>query len=287
MNPQLQPYQDGSTDGSINRANEVRRDDLVKVPSIGIYDIDFAVYSHLVNQIKPTVVENGDNSIEVPVQFANGETWSQIRQYGFIRDGTNKVMAPIIILRRSSIATDDRFPIQDTRNPFVGKFTVVPYKTNSMQWDRIAGQYQVKESIESYVVDIPKNLRFSYELVIFTDLVEQMNVIIQAILGATNQMWGDYFKFRTVIQDTTHDNVNLPGEDRLVKTTMTLQVDGHIRNEYEYHESKIQKQFSVKRVVFMNETTDEIFPENLDDDNSRQHGEISNEQINSPRQIRL
>ena len=81
----------------------------------------------------------------------------------------------------------------------------------------------------------------------------------------SNHIWGDFHKFRTTIQSITPDNVNVPGEDRLIKTTISLQVDGYLRNEYEYQQSKIQKAFSVKKVKFLEESTDQIIYDDVQD----------------------
>ena len=127
-----------------------------------------------------------------------------------------------------------------------------------MQWDRVAGQYLKKDSVEYYLVDLPDYIRVSYELIIWTDLQEQMNHIVHAITNTNDHVWGDSNTFRTNIQDTTHDNVNVPGEDRLVKTTMTLQVDGYLRSEYKYQTSKVQKQHSIKTVRFLEEGSEKV-----------------------------
>jgi len=127
-----------------------------------------------------------------------------------------------------------------------------------MQWDRVAGQYLKKDSVEYYMVAFPEYVRVSYELIIWTDLQEQMNQVVHSILTTNDRVWGDINTFRTSIQDITHDNVNVPGEDRLVKTTMTLQVDGYIRLEYQYHQSRIQKQHSIKTVRFLEEGSEKV-----------------------------
>ena len=127
-----------------------------------------------------------------------------------------------------------------------------------MQFDQISGQIARKESIEYYLLTIPNYVRLTYDLIIWTDLQEQMNVLVQQLFDFDNHMWGDYWKFRTTIQSTTHENLNVPGEDRLVKTTMNLQVDGYLRNEFTYHESSLQKAYSVKTVKFLQEGSEQI-----------------------------
>ncbi len=265
MKPSTLPYQQGTSTSIGNRANEIRRDDdVIKIPKITLYDIDYAIYYHLNDNVKPRVVENGI-SIPVPVQFANGEKWSQIRSNGFLRDGNKKIQAPLIILRRNDVSADERLNFLSTNtfgpNVFTPKGKILPYRTSNMQYDRTAGQYLSKDSYEFYIVDVPDYCRVTYDLIIWTDLIEQMNTIVQNLIPLSDHVWGDYHKFRTKIMSITHDNINAPGEDRIIKTNISLQVDGYLRNEYEYHGSKIQKAYSLKRVDFLNETTDEIIYE--------------------------
>lgn len=273
MTPEINPYQYGSTAGFIDRSQQFRRDnDTVKVPAISIYDIDYAIFFHLSENIKLSIISDS-KAIEVPVMFGNGEKWSQIRQHGYLRDKDRKVMAPIVILRRIDIANDDRIQLPTGQmwggnSTFYPKFKVIPYKTNGMQYDRLAGQYLSKESVEFYLLDMPEYVRVNYEMVVWTDLQEQMNTIVQRIIPTNGHIWGDYYKFRTTIQSITHDNVNVPGEDRLIKTTISLQVDGYLRNEFEYQQSKIQKAYSIKRVDFLAETTDEVFNDQINDLNA-------------------
>lgn len=274
MKPLVFPYQDGRTvNSNADRSSQMdRRNDVVKVPKIGLFDIDYSVYFFLNEVWKPTVIEN-DVSIPVPVMFANGEKWSQIRANGFLRDASRKIQSPLIIIKRNDVQDDTRLamPTGQTwggNSTFHPKTRLIPYKRTGMQFDKVAGQFLSKESVEFYLIDIPNYVRLTYDLIIWTDLQEQMNVLVQGLVPMNGHMWGDYWKFRTVITSTTHDNVNVPGEDRLIKTTMQLQVDGYLRNEYEYQNSKIQKAFSIKRVKFLEEGTDRIFYDQIQDLNN-------------------
>lgn len=262
MKTQTLPYQEGRSGNYVNRAQEMRRDnDIIKIPKVTLFDIDYAVYFHLAENLKPVVTQN-DVQVPVPVMFANGEKWAQIRKYGFLRDSNKKVFAPVMVLRRTNVANDDRLPIVNLNvfwpQAFSPKTKIIPYKTTNMVYDRIAGQYVSKDSYEFYLTDVPDYVRVNYELIIWTDLQEQMNVLVQGIIPLSDHVWGDYWKFRTNVQDITHDNVNIPGEDRLVKSTVTLQVDGYLRNEFEYHTSKIMKAYSIKKVRFLEENTEQV-----------------------------
>ena len=297
MNPEIRPYQQGVAVGRTERAQQIRRDnDNVKVPKVTLYDHDYALFFHLTEKIKLHVISN-NIKIPVPVMFGNGEKWSQIRQYGFLRDNNRKVLAPIIILKRNDVSMDERISLAPGQT-FGGNSTLypnlklIPYKTNGMQYDRVQGQYLTKESTEFYLMDVPDYVRITYDMIIWTDLQEQMNTILQMIIPTDNHMWGDYYTFRTKIQSITHDNVNVPGEDRLIKTTVNLQVDGYLRNEYEYQQNKIQKAYSIKRVDFLNETTDEILFDQITDINSPNEfsdniADNSNQPTTLKRNIRL
>lgn len=270
MNLNTKPYQDGRTVTSYSRDSSMRRDnDVIKVPKIGLYDIDHAIWFHLTNNWKPQLIEN-DVSIPVPVIFANGEKWSQIRAQGYLRDNSKKVQSPIIALKRNDVTEDERIQLLPGQmwggnSNFYPKTKLIPYKRSGMQFDKVAGQYLTKESVEFYLIDVPDYVRLTYDLVIWTDLQEQMNVLVQGLIPMSNHIWGDYWKFRTVITSTVHENVNVPGEDRLIKTTMQLQVDGYLRNEYEYQQSKIQKAYSIKKVKFLQEGSEQIFFDQVND----------------------
>ncbi len=259
----IRPYEVGqsyySSEG--NLANDMRRDnDTVKVPKITLYDVDYSIFYHLSENFKPQLIENS-NRIQVPVMFANGEKWSQIRQHGYLRDNNRKILAPLITIRRLDIVSDDRIQLpinQLGRYNFQSTYRMIPMKTNSMQYDRVAGQYVSKDLYEFYMVDFPNYVRINYELLIWTDLQEQMNILTQGIFAMNGHMWGDYHTFRSTLSSVSHESINIPGEDRVVKTTINLQVDAFLREEYEYQQSTIQKSYSVKRVEFLNETDDEI-----------------------------
>jgi len=257
-NPQILSSDYGIVLPDDSRAYDMRRDnDVVKVPAITLYDIDYAIFYHL-NNLQRFKVEQEGISIDVPVMFAGGEKWVQYREFGYLRDNKNKIMAPLITIKRTNITDDERIP-STTINYIKPVLRYYGYKSLNMQYDRTRGQYATHESNEYYLIDFPNYIRVGYELLIWTESMEQMNGILEALIADNNHMWGDSFKFRTVITDTTTDTVNAPGLDRMVKATVTLQVDGYVRAEYERRESNITKAFSIKRIDFLSESTESEF----------------------------
>lgn len=248
----IPPFQEGYQTPPFNRAHETRRDnDTVKSPKITLYDIDYAIIYHLSQNMKLSVNEGG-RSVEVPVLYADGEKWAQIKARGFVRDERNKVMAPMIAIRRSSVEPDSRIPIMDLNNRVPTK-KFYPYITTGMQYDKLSGQLERKSTLEYYLVDVPNYVRVSYDLVVWTYMIEQMNTLVQSIIAVANHMWGDYHTFRVNINSATMNTRNDIGEDRLVSTDISLLVDGYLLEEFEYHEPTMRKAHTIKKVRFENE----------------------------------
>lgn len=244
--------EEGSNSATINRATQMRRDnDTVKNPKITLYDIDYAILYEIGENMRIKVAENG-RTIDVPAIYADGETWSQIRGRGYLRDTKRKIMAPIIAIRRTSVDADDRIPTLDL-NFFTSRRRFYPYKSFGNQYDRFGNQQNRKPSEEYYLVDIPTYVRVSYDVVVWTKYVEQMNVIVQAMIAQSNHMWGDSYTFRTAADSVSMNNSVNTGEDRIISSTLTLTVDGYLREEFEYHDATIQKAFTLKTVHFSNE----------------------------------
>lgn len=254
---------DRMTDGSRNRAYDIRRDtDNYTTPVVNIYDIDYAILYHLKNNLAFTIQEN-DQQIPVQVMFANGETWSQIQRHGYLRDKSRKIMTPVIAIKRTAIATDDRFLKLDipgvndgTANVYLGK------RQRNVKNDWINKTYETFPSFESYVVTLPEFVRVSYDLYIWTELTSHMNYIIEELIPEHRMPWGDTMTFEVEVGDMSFDTSNVSGEDRLVSSQMPLEVRGFIMPEYSVRESTVRKAHSIKRVDFINEMSQyELYPD--------------------------
>jgi hypothetical protein len=275
-NNTIPPYQEGSQTGAIDRSTQMRRDtDTVTTPKISLYDIDYSVFYHLNNTLQLKVTHNG-NSISVPCMFSNAETWSQIQRNGVIRDEQRKLMSPLIVIKRLDYADDDRLPIVGLNN-YSPQLKIYPYRSLNMQYDKVAGQFATKESHEYYLISSPTYIRVNYDIIIWTDYTEQMNDVLQNIYSTQDNMWGDFWKFRTHISNVSHDTSNMPGEDRVVKTTLSITVDGMLIPEYQYNDANLQKQFTIKRVKFMSEKEESVLYEGTYNSNNPNDSLISDQ----------
>jgi hypothetical protein len=250
-----------NNDVQTNRAQQIRRDnDTIKTPTCTLYDIDFAIMWYLQNKIDPRIVENG-TSIQVPVQYANGEKWAQIQKHGYMRDNNNKLMAPIMTIRRSSVTErPDMHQLDTYRNPespngqqnFV--MTLKNNYTVANRYDRFGLLHGVKPTQEYYVLQMPTYIDVSYDLHIWADNVEQLNGLVEGVVNVNGFAWGDTWKFTTVVNDFSMETINDAGSDRIVSATTTLAVKGAILTESQLKQSSMQKAYSVKQVVFKTET---------------------------------
>jgi len=241
----------------INRAYSTKRDnDTFKTPSITLYDVDYAVMYFLREVIKLQVEQNG-RIIEVPLAYGTGELWSQIQARGFMRDKEGKLLVPYAVITRTSMAEDERFKRMDTNYGPDPLQVYLATGRDSRTFNDIHSQhsftYNTNPEKHVYISVIPEFYVLEYELILYASYMEQLNQMIQDIIVTSNFVWGDSYKFRTVVGDASFETINPTSGERIVKATIGLTTDCRLQNEFELKRSTITKAFSPKRVIFSNE----------------------------------
>ena len=123
--PELKSTVSTRPDLILNRAEQVRRDDdVVRTPRRTVYDIDYAIKWFLDNEIQPQV-EHNNELVKIPVVFANGEKWDNVRRLGYLRDEKGMLQSPIIVLKRNSLAERDTLKKLDVNNPIPGNKSII------------------------------------------------------------------------------------------------------------------------------------------------------------------
>jgi len=235
---QIEPYlpsigKPSSEEGTVfsqNRGKDIsRKNDKIKDISIGLEDIDEAIKYYFDNTIRPNVIQNGSR-VAVPVLYGDAEKWKSIQNDGFYRDHNGKIMAPLIMYKRTNIEKNRTlgnkldgnkvhlFNVFETRynkRNFYNKFDIL---TNS------------KPSKQYYVNVVPDYVTVTYECILFTNFVEQNNKLIEAIEFASDSYWGDFkrWHFRTRIDTFTVTNVIEQDSDRVAKTNFTMTLNGYL-----------------------------------------------------------
>tara|TARA_Y100000593_G_scaffold79715_2_gene148481 strand:+ start:1338 stop:2204 length:867 start_codon:yes stop_codon:yes gene_type:complete len=254
-----------SRDTVPNRAHEIRRDnDIIKTPKCTIEDVDWAIMSYIRDVIKPQIIENGQ-TIDVPIMYANGEKWAQVQARGYMRDRKGKLMTPVLSIRRGSIIERDTLKsIGVNNNPAGNDYVHRNKHTIQNKYDRFSVLQGTKPSEEYYLSPVPEFVDVSYELLLWTEYTEQMNSLVEQIMPTNGFAYGTTHKFPTYLQDVTFETTNATGEDRVVRATIPMTTKATLLMPYELRKSNFQKRYSVKKVVFGNET--EGFDVNVSDE---------------------
>jgi hypothetical protein len=244
-----------------DRAIQKRRDnDNVKNFSVGIKDIDEAIFYYFNEILKPQVIQNG-NRINVPLVYGSPERWSAMQKDGYYRDKNGKMQAPLIVFRRDNIEKNRSIGNKlDANSPYnYGVFQKKYTKKNAYNnFDLLNNRKPVEEY---YAVAIPDYVNITYSCVIYTDYIEQNNKLIEGINYASDSYWGDpsRFKFRAMIDNYTTSSELVQGSERMVKTEFTIKLLGHIvtdtQNAHPYNQTKT---YSKAQIIVTDETVHKL-----------------------------
>jgi hypothetical protein len=244
-----------NSSSTFNRGNEVSfKDDTVKPFSLGFKEIDEALFYYMENIIKPTVQQNGVIQ-KVPVIYGSPEKWKQIQKDGYYRDNKNKIMMPIIVFKRNNIEKnrnitnklDSNFP--NNINVFAKSYSKNnAYSNFNLLNNRIPQK-------EYYTVVVPDYITITYDFIISTYYVEQLNKLIEAFNYASDSYWGDpeKFKFKARIDSFTTPIEVIQDGERIVKATFNLKLHGYIVPETTQKELSSIKKFHNKTTVIIKE----------------------------------
>lgn len=244
------PPQFGQDASTGNRAYNVRRDnDDGKDLSIKLIDIDGAILNHMDTVISPAVVDSG-RLVKVPINYASPERWKAIRKDGALRDKNGKLQTPAIAFRRSTFQRNDNLI---TLNRYL-QYPVMKKFSEKNKYDKFNIMNGFAPKKEIYNVAMPDHVIINYDFIIWTELIEQCNSIVEAINFSTEDYWGDKqrFRFRTSISDYNFETMVDAGQDRVVKATFSLMCYAYLlpNGKFEGYKSTVQKAFSLRKVVF-------------------------------------
>jgi len=159
-----------------------RSNDDVKNPSVTLMDIDTAIVFYFENVIKPSVEDNGEN-VKVPIMYASPERWKAIQRDGFMKDKKRQTITPVIAYRRTSIEKDEMIPQDklDANNPHMF-YTFEKKFSNVNRYDNFSTQIGILPQKEYYNVTFPDYVTLSYDFIIWTTYIEQMNKIVERVV---------------------------------------------------------------------------------------------------------
>jgi len=245
-------YADPNVPG-VNRALQTSfKNDNVKPFSIGIKDIDEAVYYYFENVIQPSVMQNGTR-LPVPVIYGAPEKWKSYQKDGYYRDQKGKIMAPLIMFKRNSMDKVRSIGNKlDANNPHNYSVSQKKYDARNSYDNFKVLTNRIPEK-QYYATVIPDYVTITYTCAIFTYYVEQLNKIVEAIEYASDAYWGDpqRFKFNARIDSFGFQTELTQNDERIVRSTFDIKLHGYIVPEILQKDLNSIKKFSDKtKIIF-------------------------------------
>ena len=273
---QQHPYvnpENGETQGNPNSVSTFNRgeqtsfrNDDTKPFSLGFKEIDEAIAYYMDNVIQPTVIQNGVVQ-KVPFIYSNPERWKQIQKDGYYRDKKGKIMMPLITFKRSNIEKVRNIANKlDANNPNNFNIFTKNYSPKNA-YDNFHLLNNRKPEKVHYAVVVPDYVTITYDFIVSTYYIEQLNKIIEAVNYASDSYWGnpEQYKFRARI-DSFATPVELPaGGERIVKSTFSLKLYGYVVPDNVQKEiTAIKKYNSRTKIVFNMESVTNLFDSSSD-----------------------
>jgi hypothetical protein len=280
-NAELNPNEN-ETGIDFNRSTKLSfKGDTAKQFTIGIQDLDEAVFYYFKNVIKPFVYQNGQRR-NVPIIYGAPERWKSFQKDGYYRDKSGAVMLPIIVIKRDTITKDRTVTNKlDANMPnLYGTFQKAFNPKNF--YSNFAALNNRIPTKQFHAVAVPDYVTLEYSCIIQTYYMEQLNKIIESCEYASDAYWGDpeRFKFRAFIDSFTTATELTQGQDRLVKGTFNIRLRGYIIPEVMQKELNSIKKFNSKsKVIIQTEavSNSDIFDPNvtkLSDGRTRRNREV-------------
>jgi hypothetical protein len=225
---------------------------------IGIKDIDEAVMYYFNNVLKLSVVQNNAR-LNVPVIYGTPENWKSVQADGFYRDENGKLMAPLLMFKRSNI-TQNRDLGYKLDGNLVHNLQTFETRFNRRNFYSNFNILNSRVPEKKYVVSVtPDYVTVNYECILWTYFVEQMDKLIEAVNFASRSYWGDpnRFQFLSSIESFDDSITYNVGENRAVRTNFNLTINGYlIPDTINKKLANASVYYGVSKIVFGLETSD-------------------------------
>jgi len=226
--------------------------------AITLKDVDTAVLNHVKNVMKPRVRE-ANETLKIPVFYGNEERWKAVRKRGVLRDKNNSLILPLIMLRRTEIARNDlsgqSFP-HDVKGNHIDVVRANKWSKDN-QYDRFSVQQGVQPTYDVITTGMPNYTDVTYEFVLWTNFIEQMNPLVESFIDQSHTYWGDSekMKFLCTIDGVSDASEMDQGGERFIKSTFSVLTKAYLLPEYlnsvvTNKISNMKKVLSPSKVVF-------------------------------------
>ena len=213
----------------VDRSLQLKREDTIQDVSVSLMDMDSTIMYYFENVIKPTVIENGE-TVKVPIMYSSPERWFAVQKSGFMRDAKRQVILPAIAFRRTGMEKDETISV-DKMDPEEPKlhYTFERKYTQLNRYDNFSVQQGILPQREYYNVAVPDYMVLTYDFMIWTHYIEQMNKLVERINWSAGAYWGEpnKMRFRTNIDSYT-DSTEVSDTERIVRTEFSVTLRGYL-----------------------------------------------------------
>ena len=203
--------------------------------SITLKDVDTAVLNHVKNVMKPRVRE-ANETFKIPVYYGNEERWKAVRKRGVLRDKNNSLILPLIMLKRTELSRNElsgQSFQHDVRRNSVEVVRANKWSKDN-QYDRFSVQQGVQPVYDVITTGMPNYADITYEFILWTNFIEQMNPLVESFVDQSNTYWGDGTnnKFLCTLENISDaSEMNQDGE-RFIKSTFSVTSKAYLLPEY-------------------------------------------------------
>ena len=252
------------TNRSGNRAQSIiPGNNLSNNYAITLKDLDTSIISYVKDVLRPNIKE-ANEVIKVPIMYGNEERWKSARKRGVLRDKQGAFVLPLIMLKRTSVVKNADMPLGMEHDVKREHADVVRNSTWSKKnrYDRFSVLTGQHPQYENLVTTMPNFVDVTYEFVLWTNFIEQMNPLVEIFVDSDRTYWGnsENYKFLCTI-DSINDGTEMSVDtERFIKSTFNLITKAYLLPEdtnsvVTNKISNVQKKLTVSRVVFGEEKT--------------------------------
>ncbi len=154
-------------------------------------------------------VETPEGLRKVPIMLSMGERWAVGRTNGSFRDNNGVLILPVISLRRVSITPDPSKTTLGTQVPFIQVAKLVDPKSNQIKnLEKLKADGRDYPPVyDVYTIPFPNGMIASYQLVIQTQFIKQMNQILE-------RMWRSLDIQKQFVAPLRNDGRQAPADDQ-------------------------------------------------------------------------
>lgn len=196
---------------------------------VGLYDMDSAIKFYFDNKIMPRVFTKSGAPMKVPVVYGSPERWKSTQKSSFYRDKDGKVQIPLIMYKRSGLTRQPGMSSKiDPDKPLID-YVENKYSKENI-YDSFSRTYGTSRMKEFSKLVVPDFVTLTYDCIIWTDYLQEMNKIMEAVTYAAGAYWGDTnkFTFKSKVASFNNTTEVEMGNDRIIRSSFNIELDGYI-----------------------------------------------------------